>query len=366
LTPRELLGGRAGRAALARESLLRSLPALAGLAGLLLAGVIGPVAFALGWLAGLAVAALFASARLRQLEGIAAWIERLPDGQAGPDSGDTAPATAAGGGELADRLLRPVAELARRVGREGRRAAAQGRMLDSVVEAVPDPILVVDAGLEVVRANAAAKRDFGVGGRVQQPLARVLRDPGVLAAVNGALRAGTASNVTFAPALDRTKQFGARIEPVDLGEQGRGALLALREQTEQVMIERMRSDFVANASHEIRNPLGRDPGDHRDPARAGPARPQGARHVPGGHGRRGRAHGPAGRRPPLPLAHRALGPPAADRALRPGGDPGPGAGADAAGGRRDRRADRVRDRARAAGARRRRGPAPPAVREPDR
>ena len=77
----------------------------------------------------------------------------------------------------------------------------------------------------------------------------------MLAAVSAALSGNAASNVSFSPTHDRDKQFSSRIEPVDLGDGRRGVLMAMREQTEQVMIERMRSDFVANASHEIRTPL---------------------------------------------------------------------------------------------------------------
>ena len=129
------------------------MPAFVVLAALLAVGVIGAGTFVAGWLASVLAAAALSMWRLHQLGRLAAWLDRLAE----------APGASVAG--LPGPLVRPAAELAELLRRHELRIEAQDRMLASVLEAVPDPILVVDAQLDVIRANAAARRDFGIENR---------------------------------------------------------------------------------------------------------------------------------------------------------------------------------------------------------
>lgn len=235
---------RRQRRALGREALLALLPALS--AAVLLA-LLGPGAATLLWagLAALAVALVIATRHLARRQRVEEWLARLAHGDR-PQPLDEL--------DAADTVVRHAASLARRLRRTEQNNRARQRLIEQLVEALPDPILLVDGRADVIQANTAARRSFAVPALPAQ-LAIVLRDPGLLAAVGAALDGTSTSDLTFRPAQDQRKQFATHVESVELPDGGRGALVALREETEQVMIERMRSDFVANASHEIRNPL---------------------------------------------------------------------------------------------------------------
>ncbi|MEZ5865897.1 MAG: ATP-binding protein [Geminicoccaceae bacterium] len=232
-----------------RELLIGVLPAAAALLMVLaLAGPAGwPVALAAAALAAVAVAVAGAALRLHRGRLLEDWL-------AGLARNDTTRHPARIDEPTAARIVRPVIDLVRRLRREERDNAARQNLIEQLVEALPDPILMIDERRLVVQANATARRGFEITS-LPMPLGRVLRDPGVLAAVDSALDGATSSELAFRPALEPNKQFAVRALGVVLPRGAHGALLALREETEQLMIERMRSDFVANASHEIRNPL---------------------------------------------------------------------------------------------------------------
>ena len=118
------------------------------------------------------------------------------------------------------------------------------------IEALSDPALLIDAHLVVAHANAAARALLGA--RILGEDVRIgLRHPAVIDVV--AQAQGQPE-----PATRELAGFGrpeniVRLRAVAL-EDGR-VLLTFVDITEARLTERMRVDFVANASHELKTPL---------------------------------------------------------------------------------------------------------------
>ena len=227
------------------EAIVWSLPGWLPLGGLFVLDKIDATECLLGCVAALALGGLIAGWRLRRLIPLIDWVDRLRDSNAPgpvPDS-----AIFAG---LPHSLLR----MERAMRGLRRQAAASDQLQRSLVDAVPDPVLVVDGRGYVRQANPSAEQHFRES-PIDQPLGRFLRDPGILAAIDSAVRAGVSSTVDFRPLLERDRRYNCGIHPMITGDGRPAAILVLRETSEQVAIERMRSDFIANASHELRTPL---------------------------------------------------------------------------------------------------------------
>jgi len=130
-------------------------------------------------------------------------------------------------------------------------SSASKRILDGL----PDPLIAVDRARRITHINAKAEALFGTQA-VGHDLASVLRHPQALAAVDASLAGGEASTVEFIRA-DRieTVQIVHIVRLEQLAGDGTAVLLAFHDVTALRRTERMRADFVANASHELKTPI---------------------------------------------------------------------------------------------------------------
>jgi len=125
--------------------------------------------------------------------------------------------------------------------------------LAPLLEALPDPALLVDSEARIVSSNAAARRQMHFEARGQF-LTSILRHPDVLEAVQAAVREGETRAVEYETPAQVDRHTRCYVAPVTWGAD-RAAMLVFHDQTARISTERMRADFLANASHELRTPL---------------------------------------------------------------------------------------------------------------
>jgi two-component system phosphate regulon sensor histidine kinase PhoR len=232
--------------------LVGAVPSLALLL-LIATGAAAPGAGALALLATILAALLLARAWVGTLLGLEAALRAAAEGRPAPPRAPLLP-VAAGLAESATRLARSLAEREALVARLRRADAA-------IIEALPDPLLVLAEDRRPLRANAAARSFFGTdagrdGADRTADTAAFLRHPRIAGAVDRALAEGTPQSAEAMLPVPVARDLSTQVIPLDppLSDGGR-LLVVLADRTQARAAERMRADFVANASHELRTPL---------------------------------------------------------------------------------------------------------------
>ncbi|UPY36374.1 ATP-binding protein [Sediminicoccus sp. KRV36] len=147
---------------------------------------------------------------------------------------------------------------------------------EAIVEALPDPLIVLAADRAPLRANRAARRLFGLAeGLVRGDLGALLRHPVMAAAMDRSLAENTPQAVELVLPGAVTRELSGQVLLMQPPLADGGCLvIMLTDRTAARAVERMRVDFVTNASHELRTPLASVMGfieTLRGPARDDPA-----------------------------------------------------------------------------------------------
>jgi len=130
---------------------------------------------------------------------------------------------------------------------------------DAILRSFADPLLIVDPHGRIVQGNVPAQTLFS-SPLTERPLQEVINDESFCRLMEHALRGEDEGGVVdlelYHPEYAASRVFQARFFPVrGTGRAGAGGVALLQDVTQLREMDRMKSDFISTAAHELRTPI---------------------------------------------------------------------------------------------------------------
>lgn len=129
-------------------------------------------------------------------------------------------------------------------------------ILQRLLEANRESVIVVDISLRIVAANQAANLAFDrrTGQMNSRRLSEVIRDLPLHEAFTRALQDGSSTDVKVNFIGSGKRSYDIHVSPIDLDGR-RHAIGVFYDVTQVERLEKIRQEFLSNISHELRTPL---------------------------------------------------------------------------------------------------------------